>query len=109
MAKQFVTYTPNQHISFQPVKQLQEMAGVSGRPTDGACHHCGFILHNLYKEHTKTNSKYLLQSKTASSNFQSLRRLVVNFDQKTVIGVLNTAEVGNILVSEMKFKIRDKE
>ena len=41
------------------------MTGVSRRPTDGAQHHCGFILRNLYN-----------RSKTASSNFQTM---VVNF------------------------------
>ena len=32
--------------------------------------------------------------------------MVVNFDRQTVIGVLNTAKVGNILASEMKIKVR---
>jgi hypothetical protein len=83
------------------------MTGVSGRPTDGACHHCGFILHNLYKEHTKINSKHLLQSvKNRIVELPVSQTMVVNFDRQTVIGVLNTAKVGNILASEMKIKVR---
>jgi hypothetical protein len=75
------------------------MTGVSGRPTGGAHHHCGFILHNLYKEHIKIYNKYVLQSaKTRIVELLVFQTMVINFDRQTVIGVLNTATVGNISV-----------